>query len=122
MRCYLLVPLLTLTLMGMWTDLGLARVERLEVLERETVAGGASFGTAGAYEKIRGRVLFTVDPAAPANSIIADLPLAPRDGNGLVQFSSELFMLRPIDPARANGTLIYEVNNRGRIAILAQLA
>ena len=30
-------------------------------------------------------------------------------------------MLRPADPSRGNGTLLYEVNNRGNIAILAQI-
>ena len=30
-------------------------------------------------------------------------------------------MLRPADPSRGNGTLLYEVNNRGNIAMLAQI-
>ena len=40
---------------------------------------------------------------------------------GLVTFGAEFLMLRPAEPARGNGTLLYEVNNRGNIAILAQL-
>ena len=52
---------------------------------------------------------------------IADLALAPRNDRGLVEFSAEFLVLRPTEPARGNGTLLYEVNNRGNIAILRQL-
>jgi hypothetical protein len=39
----------------------------------------------------------------------------------LVEFSAEFLVLRPKETARRNGTLLYEVNNRGNIAILRQL-
>ena len=35
------------------------------------------------------------------------------------EFSAEFLVLRPVDSARSNGTLLYEVNNRGNIAMLA---
>ena len=38
-----------------------------------------------------------------------------------MEFSADFLMLRPVDPARRNGTLLYEVNNRGNIAMLRQL-
>jgi hypothetical protein len=117
----LLLRLLSLAMLTLWADVASAEVESIEVVSREPVAGGFAFGAAGAYEKIRGRALFAVDPRSPANSAIADLVLAPRDPQGRVHFSAEFLMLRPTDPTRANGTLVYEVNNRGRIAILAQL-
>ena len=96
-------------------------VDRIEISERQSVAAGAPFGTAGAYEKIRGRAWFALDPHAPVNAGIADIALAPRDGRGLVTFSAEFLMLRPVDAARGNGTLLYEVNNRGTLAMLGQL-
>ena len=65
--------------------------------------------------------MFALDPNAAANAPIADLKLAPRNDRGLVEFSAEFPVLRPIDAARGNGTLLYEVNNRGNIAILRQL-
>ena len=98
-----------------------AKVERIEVVSRQPFAAGTEFGRTGAYEKLRGRVFFALDPEAAANAPIADLKLAPRNNRGLVTFSAEFLMLRPIDPARGNGTLLYEVNNRGNIAMLAQL-
>src|SRR3989442_6976559 len=98
-----------------------ARVERIEILSRQPFGAGAEFGPAGAYEKLRGRAWFALDPNAPANSPIADLKLAPRNDRGLVEFSADFLVLRPLDPARRNGTLLYEVNNRGNIAILRQL-
>jgi hypothetical protein len=103
------------------TSLAHAAVERIEILERHRLAGGQSFGKAGAYEKLRGRAWFALDPRAPANAAIADLKLAPRDGGGLVHFDAEFVMLRPVDRARANGTLLYDVPNRGRLAMLGQL-
>jgi alpha/beta hydrolase family protein len=98
-----------------------ARVERLEILSRQAFAAGTEFGSAGAYEKLRGRAWFAVDPNAAANAPIADLKLAPRDNRGLVQFGADFLILRPADASRGNGTLLYEVNNRGNIASLFQL-
>jgi hypothetical protein len=80
-----------------------------------------SFGASGAYEKLRGRAFFAVDPKAVANTGIVDLDKAQRDAHGLVRFSSEFVLLRPVAPAVGNGTLIYEVNNRGGIGILGQI-
>ena len=98
-----------------------ARVERLEIESRQPFAAGARFGEAGAYEKLRGKVTFALDPDAAANAPIADLKLAPRNSRGLVEFGTDFLMLRPLDASRRNGTLLYEVNNRGNIAMLRQL-
>jgi hypothetical protein len=98
-----------------------ARVEHIEIVSRQSFASGIEFGSAGAYEKLRGRVFFALDPDAAANTPIADLKLAPRNNRGLVTFGADFLVLRPIDAARGNGTLLYEVNNRGGIGILRQL-
>ena len=98
-----------------------ARVERIEMLSRQDFASGIEFGDAGAYEKLRGRAFFALDPNAAANAPVTDLKLAPRNARGLVEFSAEFLVLRPKVAARGNGTLLYEVNNRGNIAILRQL-
>ena len=94
-------------------------VERIEVTERVPFASGAAFGEAGAYEKIRGIAHFALSPGLPANARIVDLDRAPRDPDGKVRFASEFLMLRPI--ARGQSTLMYDVNNRGSIAILGQV-
>jgi hypothetical protein len=98
-----------------------ARVVRIDIVSREAFAGGAPFGDVGAYEKLRGRAWFALDPEAAANAAIADLRLAPRNAQGLVEISADFLMLRPAEPVRGNGTLLYEVNNRGQIAMLGQL-
>jgi alpha/beta hydrolase family protein len=111
----------TLCLMTALAAPASAKVERVEILSRQPFAAGAAFGPAGAYEKLRGRAWFVLDPDAAANASIADLKLAPRDKDGRVAFSAEFLMLRPADSSRGNGTLLYEVNNRGRIGMLRQL-
>jgi hypothetical protein len=97
----------------------LGAVERIEILERTPFAAGTSFGDVGPYEKIRGVAHFRLDPDDPANARIVDLKLGPRDAAGFVTFESPFVLLRPVR-ARAS-TLIYDVNNRGGIAILGQV-
>ena len=71
------------------------------------------FEKAGPYERIKGRALFRVDPKLAANSIITDLALAPKNDEGLVEFSADVYVLKPRDPAKSNGTILFEVSNRG---------
>jgi hypothetical protein len=88
---------------------------------REPFAGGAIFGASGAYERIEGVASGALDPAHPANRGIALLDQAPRNTDGLVEYKSAYVLLRPADPVLGNGRLLYEVNNRGRIMMLANL-
>ena len=80
-----------------------AEVTRLEILRREVVLNGQAFGAAGAYEKLVGRVHFALDPRTPQNHGIVDLALAPRNAQGLVEFSADFYLLKPVDPAAATG-------------------
>ncbi|MDP9008471.1 MAG: alpha/beta hydrolase domain-containing protein [Pseudomonadota bacterium] len=96
-----------------------AEVIGIEVLERSSFASGVNFGDTGAYEKIRGVAKFSLDPNAAANQRIVDLKLAPRDASGRVTFQSPFILLRPVKARRS--TLVYDVNNRGGIAILGQM-
>jgi hypothetical protein len=91
-----------------------AEVTRVEISSRQDVLGGKAFGTIGAYEKLSGKVYFAVDPNNPHNKIIADIDKAPRNSQGKVEFSADLFVLRPKDPSRGNGVLLFDVPNRGR--------
>ncbi len=90
-----------------------ADVVRVVVEDRADVAGGTAYGLAGPYEKLAGMVHFEVDPANPANRIVTDIDFAPRNDRGLVEFRSNFFLLKPKDAARGNGTVLYEVSNRG---------
>lgn len=95
-----------------------AQSVQLHIDRREPVLGRRAFGTAGAYEKLVGTVEFQLDPTLPANAMVVDLPLAPRNGAGTVVVTADFYMLKPVDPARGNGGLFYEVGNRGGKAIL----
>ena len=91
-----------------------AEVTSVTVTSRTLVAGGQSFGTTGPYERLVGRIEFALDPDDPHNAGIVDLNHAPRDADGRVRFSSDLYVLRPTDPSKGNGVLLFEVANRGR--------
>ncbi len=90
-----------------------AAVKSVQVDERTDVEQGRNFGTSGPYERITGAVQFTVDPELPANRLVHDLKLAPRDEQHHVAFSADFYVLKPRDPAKSNGTLLFEVSNRG---------
>jgi hypothetical protein len=96
-----------------------ARVTRVEIVARADVAGGKAFGDVGPYEKVVGRVHFAVRPEAKQNRRVVDLDKAPRNAEGEVEFSADLFLLKPKDMARSNGALLLEISNRGGKAILS---
>jgi len=88
-----------------------ARVVRVEILSRSDITG--TFGTAGIYERITGRVYFAFDPTNPENRRIVDLDLAPRNSKGEVEAWSEFVILRPKDPARSADLAVIDIVNRG---------
>ena len=96
-----------------------AEVTRVEISSRQDVLGGKSFGTVGSYEKLIGKVYFAVDPNNPHNKVIADLNKAPRNSQGKVEFSADLFILRPKDPSLGNGVVFFDVVNRGNKQVLS---
>src|SRR5262249_12506561 len=58
--------------------------------------GGLSFGTVGQYEKLRGTARGELDPNDRRNRVITDIQLAPRNANGMVEYSMDVFILKPI--------------------------
>jgi hypothetical protein len=91
-----------------------ARIAGIEIVTVEPFAEGAEFGAVGSYERVIGTARGELDPADPANAGIVDIALAPRNARGMVEYKTDLFILRPKDPARGSGTLLFEVLNRGR--------
>ena len=79
------------------------------------------FGGAGAYECLTGTVFGRLDPGHPRNAGIANLDKAPRDADGLVAYESAFSLLKPIDAAKGNGWLMYDVPNRGNKVALTRL-
>src|SRR5450432_472425 len=94
-------------------SLGQAALVRIEVKERSDVLGAKAFGAAGPYERIIGRAWFAVDPKLAANRIIMDIDKAPRNTDGQVEFSSDIYILKPKDVRAGNGSILFEVSNRG---------
>jgi hypothetical protein len=84
-----------------------AAVTRVEITERGELPAYPG------YRRIVGKVHFAVDPKLAANRIITDIGLAPRNAQGLVEFTADLFLLEPSDPAKSNGTVLLEISNRG---------
>jgi len=91
-------------------------VARIDMTTQSAVLSGRVWGKSGAYEKIVGRVYFAVDPSNPHNHRIVDLEKAPRNSHGEVEFSADVYILRP--KSEGNGTLLLEVPNRGGKALL----
>ena len=93
-----------------------ARITRIEIATVSSPTfDGASFGAAGRYEKLRGRFFGEVDPADPLNAVITDIRLAPRNARGMVEYSGNFLVIRPVDATGGNHRLLFEINNRGNI-------
>ena len=71
------------------------------------------FGAAGRYEKLSGKAFGEIDPADPANAGITYIQDAPRNARGRVEYVVDISILKPIEASRGNGTLLYDVVNRG---------
>src|SRR6266550_6345303 len=103
-----------------------AEVSRVEITARREAAGGRSFGSAGPYEQIVGKLYFTVDPANKRNLVITDLDKAPKNAAGKIELSADLMILKPRDSSKGNGIALFDIVNRGRGVALgkfdAQLA
>src|SRR5215813_3243501 len=95
-----------------------ARVTRIEITKQEPFAAGLTFATIGAYEKVVGRFRGELDPKSPLNAAIVDLDKAPRNARGMVEYSADFYILKPVDVTKGNGALLYELANRGNKGIL----
>ena len=109
-----------------------AKVTRVEITSRADVLNGQSFGDAGAYERITGRVYIRLEITDPHNSRIVDLANAINLRKDVptqkaedfkvfwptAEFSADFVALQPKDPSKGNGSMILESPNRGHSAIL----
>jgi hypothetical protein len=87
-----------------------AEVTRVEIAKR------ADVGSSG-YEKIVGTIHFAVDPKDPRNRVVVDLDKAPVNAAGLVEFSSDLYILKP-KATPGNGVALVDILNRGNKMVL----
>ena len=93
-------------------------VTAFDLAFRRPLAGGRAWGETGPYEELRGVLRFAIDPWHPANARITDVALAPRNGDGRVEFSADVSVLLPVDRSKAAGRMLLDVVNRGnRVAL-----
>ncbi|MGH9628045.1 MAG: alpha/beta hydrolase domain-containing protein, partial [Bryobacteraceae bacterium] len=95
-----------------------AAVVKIDVQSRSDVLGGQKFASAGSYERITGKVHFAIDPSHRLNKGITDVHRAPRNSAGLIEFSADFYMMRPVELRKGNGTVLFEVPNRGKKRML----
>src|SRR5471032_3032947 len=96
-----------------------ARIVRLEITQTAPAFGGRGFGEIGGYERVIGKAFGKVDPKSPSNSMIQDLAFAPKNARGMVEYSTDIDILRPADRAKSNGVLFFNILNRGNKGGLA---
>src|SRR5277367_2876290 len=114
-RAACLLPIVIFLFAAVGAD---GHVTRVEIISRTDVLDGRAFGLAGGYEKIVGRVYFAANPENIHNKLIVDLDKAPRNAQGEVEFSADLYLLKPKEMNKGNGSVLFEVSNRGGKGIL----
>jgi hypothetical protein len=110
--------LLAATYFALPSATAFAEVTNVNIVSRSIVADGVSFGASGPYEKLVGRIEFALDPSVLQNVPITDLRYAQRGSDRRVHFSADLYVLQPVEPAKGNGVLLFEVVNRGNKALI----
>ena len=90
-----------------------AEVVQVTIISREPFADDVP-DKVGRYERIRGRVVYALDPEHEANQAVVDLGLAAQNGEGRVEFYGDFEIIAPLDRSLAQPTVLYDINNRGR--------
>ena len=109
------VSLLSFVLFSSLAD---AMITKIVIDKKESFANGHEFPITGAYEKLVGKAYGEVDPNNPLNKLIVNLDKAPRNAKGKVEYTSDVYILKPVDPKRGNGKIFYDAPNRGSKRIL----
>lgn len=90
-----------------------AAVRSIQITERKPVLDGA-------YEDVVGRAHFGMNPKVAANRIVRDLDLAQLNAAGEAESDADFHILQPTGPAKSNGTVLFEVSNRGGKGMLSR--
>ncbi len=96
---------------------GIQRIEIDPERSESPTFEGRSFGSVGQYEKLRGTAYGELDPSDPRNAIITDIELAPVNERGMVEYSTDIFVLKPINLDLGNRRVILDFNNRGGMRV-----
>lgn len=91
---------------------------QMDITKVMLFANGTTFGEVGPYEILKGRIHYNINPTDDLYESIVDLRFAPRNSDGKVSYSSDIYILKPVHLERSNRRIIYDVNNRGDKRIL----
>ena len=99
-----------------------ARITKIQITRVESPTfEGVSFGSVGQYEKLVGRAFGEVDPKDPRNAVIVDIANAPVNARGMVEYDTDIYILKPVTLANGNHRLWFEINNRGNMPSFPQM-
>jgi len=103
---------------GQFSVPSIGGITSLLIRSRQVVYDGRSFGSVGQYELLIGKAYGTLNPKDPLNACIVNLDRAPRNQSGLVEYSMDVQILKPVDMSKGSKKLLYDVVNRGiRVAM-----
>ncbi len=108
----ILIACIAGSMLGFFPDAH-ARVTRIVINSRTPAYNGASFGIVGQYEQLDGIAYGEIDPADPLNKVIQDIELAPRNPHGMVEYSTLVSILKPMNMSSSNHAMLFEIVNRG---------
>ena len=95
-------------------------IKSIEIREDNLLENGKTFGNIGQYREIKGIAKFILDPNDEYNKKITDIENISTNNQGLVEFSSDIHIMLPLDSSKSNKKIIYDVNNRGNKVMLSQ--
>ncbi|MBK8739520.1 MAG: hypothetical protein IPM02_08245 [Betaproteobacteria bacterium] len=98
-----------------------AGIIEINVQSVRPFADGTAFGAAGAYERVTGTAKGELDPADARNRVIRNLDRAPKNARGMVEYEVDFDLLRPVDAAKGNRKILFDVTNRGRKFVMSWL-
>jgi hypothetical protein len=116
-RTAILSVLITLLLIPAFSEARITRIVFDPARSQSPTFEGRSFGTVGQYEKFRGTAFGELDPGDPRNALITDIEFAPRNAAGKVEYSTDIFILKPIHLNNGNHRLFIDFNNRGQMRV-----
>jgi Alpha/beta hydrolase domain len=94
---------------GTWNEAAHAELKRIDVADVSLQRPPPDANNV--YELVTGTFHGELDPKAAANSIITDIKKAARNARGMVEYSANFSILRPL--GEGSGVLHYYVPNRG---------
>jgi hypothetical protein len=95
-----------------------ARIVRIEV---KPTSDEALHGVPKSYHVVQGLAYGEVDPRDTHNRILTDLGLAPKNARGMVEYVATFTLYVPSQPD-PNAVLLYDVVNRGGMAVPGEFA